>query len=324
MKKIFSITCSKNESDIIETFVRVNSRIVDFFIFIDDSTDETKNILNKLKDEGFSILVFDTDIRTKYDQSIFMTSGLMEAMKLGSEGDFYVPLDCDEFLTSENKENYLFELNKIPLNNLGYQFWVTFIPICKDFINENENALFQCFKQKKRKDPRFGKIIIPHYLGSQIIINAGSHDARFISGANVMLYALPYTLGHFPVRSAHQIIRKSIVALDGLIRKNNRVEGEGFHVYMIMRKIIENNFDINLSELQEMAYKYAANDQYEVMEFGEPPLWAQDYSLKYHNVAKTDETRYLSEIILGLWKDPLQDIQLLELRKKLSLQPIGK
>lgn len=319
MKKIFSITCSKNESDIIETFVRVNSRIVDFFIFIDDSIDETKNILNKLKNEGFSILVFDTDIRTKYDQSIFMTSGLMEGLKLGSEGDFYIPLDCDEFLTSENKENYLFELSKIPVSNLGYQFWATFIPICQDFSNENENALFKCFKQKLKKDPRFGKIIIPHYLGSQIIINAGSHDARFISGENVMLYAIPCNLGHFPVRSAHQIIRKTIAALDGLIRKNNRVQGEGFHVYKVMRKIIENNFDISLSELQEMAYKYATQDQYEAMEFGEPPFWAQDYKLKYHNVAKTDETRYFSEIILSLWKEPLQDIQILELKKNLSL-----
>jgi hypothetical protein len=319
MTKIFSITCSKNESDIIETFVRVNSRIVDFFIFIDDSTDNTKSILNKLKDEGFSILVFDTDIRTKYDQSIFMTSGLMEALKLGSQGDFYIPLDCDEFLTSENKENYLFELNKIPVNNLGYQFWATYIPISQDFHKETESALFKCFKQKKNKDSRFGKIIIPHYLGNQIIINVGSHDARFISGGNVMLYAISLTLGHFPIRSAHQVIRKSIVALDGLIRKKNRVQGEGFHVYKGMRKIIENNFDISLSELQEMAYKYATQDQNDVMEFGEPPRWAQHYNLKYHDIVSADETRYLSEIILGMWKEPLHDLQLLELRANLSI-----
>ena len=59
--KIASISCIKNEADLIEDFVRINSTFIDTFVFIDDSSDDTSLILKKLAHEGFKILLVEQD-----------------------------------------------------------------------------------------------------------------------------------------------------------------------------------------------------------------------------------------------------------------------
>lgn len=61
--KIVSITAVKNESDIIESFIRYHLNIFDFMILLDNgSTDDTSFILNKLMEENLPLYVInDTD-----------------------------------------------------------------------------------------------------------------------------------------------------------------------------------------------------------------------------------------------------------------------
>ena len=55
-KKIFSITMVKNESDIIESFVRYNINIFNGMIILDNgSTDGTLKILKILESEGLPL-----------------------------------------------------------------------------------------------------------------------------------------------------------------------------------------------------------------------------------------------------------------------------
>ena len=42
-----------------------------------------------------------------------------------------------------------------------------------------------------------------------------------------------------------------------------------------------------------------------------------NYELKYQNISDADHTKYLAEIIINLWKNPLPDIDLIELQKNL-------
>jgi hypothetical protein len=319
MTKIFSITCSKNEADIIETFVRVNSRIVDIFIFIDDSKDTTREILNKLKEEGFNIFIFSNSNQLPYDQGIFMTSGLREGVKLGHEHDIYVPLDCDEFLTNMNRQDFISEISLIPKDHVGFHYWMTYIPVNDSFSSAKENSLKKCFKQKEKKDPNFGKIIIPYSIASKIIINTGSHRAHFIAGDRVKTSLVTCFLAHFPVRDSQQIIKKTISAIDGLIRKKNRRELEGHHVYDLLAYIIREKFIISLMELQKMAYNYAERNETKNIVLGDHPSWMGDYELKYQNLIKSDQTKYLAEIIINMWKSPLLESECLELQNKLFL-----
>jgi hypothetical protein len=315
MTKIFSISCSKNESDIVETFIRVNSRIVDIFIFIDDSTDSTKTILNKLIEEGFDILIFGRSDNSPYDQGEIMTSALREGISFGGNGDFFIPLDCDEFITHVDKKSFFLEMMGVPKNHVGFQFWTTYIPISENFNFEKENGLQKSFKQKEKADSRFGKIIIPFDMASNIVIGTGSHRAFHMTGGLVNSFVIPSCLAHFPVRDSLQIIRKTITALDGLVRKKSRGPKEGFHVYDALRKIIQWKFKISLIELQKIANGYADQNTSENITLGDYPVWPTDYTLKYQSITNADQTLDLEETINNLWKNPFFKSELLELQK---------
>jgi len=124
-------------------------------------------------------------------------------------------------------------------------------------------------------------------------------------------------LAHFPVRDSQQIIRKCLTAIDGLIRKKSRLPGEGFHVYDNLRKIIFNEFKLSLQDLQKIANEYAEKIAPIEIHLSDFPLWINNYELKYQNISDADHTKYLAEIIINLWKNPLPDIDLIELQKNL-------
>ncbi len=68
-KKIFSISMVKNESDIIESFVRYNLNIFDGMIILDNhSSDNTLEILNLLKKEGLNLHII-KDEDKEFDQA---------------------------------------------------------------------------------------------------------------------------------------------------------------------------------------------------------------------------------------------------------------
>ncbi|MDP3035130.1 MAG: glycosyltransferase family 2 protein [Methanobacteriaceae archaeon] len=69
-KTIFSISMVKNESDVIESFVRYNLNILDGMIILDNqSSDNTLEILNLLKKEGLNLYIIKDEDR-EFDQAI--------------------------------------------------------------------------------------------------------------------------------------------------------------------------------------------------------------------------------------------------------------
>ena len=166
--KIASISCIKNECDIIETFVRVNSRIIDTFLFVDDSTDTTRNILKKLIKDGFRIIILDHQYSaTTYDQAGLLANALsvVKDQSMGSDFDYVLPLDCDEFPNSLSIESFTQELCEIPDDCIGNYFWDTYVPTSLEFSNLNENGLISCFQRRTLEGISYPKIIIPkNYL----------------------------------------------------------------------------------------------------------------------------------------------------------------
>lgn len=99
MKKIAVISMVKNESDIIEHFVRHNLSFADIVIIMDhDSCDGTSEILQYLQKEDNRLIVYKCDTMG-HIQSEVMTS-LMKDATLKYGADMIVPLDADEFLLS--------------------------------------------------------------------------------------------------------------------------------------------------------------------------------------------------------------------------------
>jgi hypothetical protein len=318
MKKIISITCSKNESDLIETFVRVNSRIIDVFIFIDESSDSTREILDNLKAEGYRIYIYAPTPGQKYDQGLFMTAAMQEYMKVDKNCDFFVPLDCDEFLTHIKKSDFVDCMNEVPSGHLALQLWQTYIPISERFSSERSDGLTTCFREKVGKNSRFGKIIIPRLAAESVVIDVGSHRGLFADGRQFPTYLVQSRLGHFPVRDSQQIIRKAFSAINGLIRKVNRSEGEGYHVYILINKIIKSGCKIDLSLLQRMAHEYADPPELMASYSQAPPKWINKYELRYRGMSEMDNLKCMLDVIIDGWRRPLDENQYSELRANLD------
>src|SRR4029079_430968 len=89
--RLVSVTCIKNELDVVEVFVRHALSVVDSMIVLDTgSTDGTREVLAALADEGLEIDLRD-DHDPDYLQSKRMTAMMHEAaLKRGA--DWVVPL----------------------------------------------------------------------------------------------------------------------------------------------------------------------------------------------------------------------------------------
>ena len=100
MNRIIAISMVKNEADIIESMVRYTLNYADYLLIKEhNSTDDTRKILELLKEEGLALEIYDCDIEG-HNQSDVMTELVYKAIK-EFNADVVVPLDADEFLISE-------------------------------------------------------------------------------------------------------------------------------------------------------------------------------------------------------------------------------
>ena len=107
--RIASITGIKNESDIIESFVRHNSKYIDDFFFIDDSVDKSSEILEKLAQEGYRIIKINFDTRD-YQHNKIMTAAT-RYINSQNQYDWIFFLDADEIIYYPSKELFSQNLN---------------------------------------------------------------------------------------------------------------------------------------------------------------------------------------------------------------------
>src|SRR5262245_57664001 len=100
--RIVAISMVKNESDIIESFVRHHAPLVDVHYILDNrSADSTLEILRRLESEGLRLVVM-SDEDGSYDQSRKMTD-LMRRAAAETDADLILPLDVDEFLLPSSR-----------------------------------------------------------------------------------------------------------------------------------------------------------------------------------------------------------------------------
>src|SRR5580698_5944919 len=98
------ISMVKNESDIIEAFVRHNLAYVDLLVVVDnDSVDGTRDILVAMQIEGLPIVLFDDPI-PGYFQSEKLTFLYRKIAPIFRPKLVYF-LDADEFIVARSRES---------------------------------------------------------------------------------------------------------------------------------------------------------------------------------------------------------------------------
>ena len=271
--KIISITTIKNESDIIESFVRYHLNIMDLMIILDNgSTDDTLDILIQLKNEGLPIVVIiDED---KYFEPYIKYNYLLDVALNEYSADIICPLDCDEFIICD-EGNPRVVIEKI-LNNEYYKLkWKTFVPTKTD----DENIKFVPSRITHVRDENIEtnyKVIITKELVNDynIKFSIGNHDIDVEREHKNKIRCVQNTnlnIAHFPLRSINQTKSKVLLGYPNTLSRSNVVKGTSFH-YEVMFNKIKTNENLSMEDVTVLAKQYS-------LDFNEIPSRYQDDNL---------------------------------------------
>lgn len=228
--KMVSISWVRNEADIIETFVRHHTPLVERMIIVDnDSEDDTLDILRTLTCAGFPIEIR-RDLAPFHRQAEALTELLHELAEGTAPPDWILPLDADEFLAAHDGRDVGSILSMLPQNRVTLLPWRTYVPLPSDDQTEM-NPIRRIRHRRSKEQPQYCKVLIPRpFHGVSYALTAGNHEIRCSAGAPP-----PHAvsdclfLAHFPVRSALQILRKVTEGLQRLRADSKRQPNEGFH-----------------------------------------------------------------------------------------------
>ncbi|AWX32218.1 glycosyltransferase family 2 protein [Methanosphaera sp. BMS] len=260
--KIYSISRIKNEMDIIETFIRYNSNITDGMIILDNnSSDDTRNILDALKGEYPNLHVYDNHFESHHDITLEINY-LLDLAVNEYEADMIMPLDADEFITTDGAVNPRDEIQSLDnLDDSYYSYyWKTYLPIYDEFSLENLRYIRDGSLEEHEK------VIIPSnlYKSCDIRINPGSHSLSDKDNKPVDKIKLEsLRLGHVPIRSKSQCISK--IANGWLNNRSRNLFNtkNSWHQKRIFDRIIECNANLSDDDLVEIAVSFSSKAEYD-------------------------------------------------------------
>ena len=284
---IFGFSVVKNESDIIEAWVRYHLGLLDGLYVIDnDSTDSTREILDRLARE-FPALRVGQDPSVGHVQEKILTRAVAELVA-NADFDYAIPLDADEFVRCDGRAALEAGLDAIPAHESGVIPWITYVPTPGDDASE-ANPLVRIVHRRAAEPRQYYKVVIPYATATlpDFRLTAGNHEV-VSRGKLLSQTKLPgVTLAHFPVRSAEQLASKVLTGEWALNVKLRRQKGEGAHWRQLAKKVAARRA-LAPEELQSVAAAYAADRAEAVV--ADPIKLPAPFALKWPDLAKVDFT----------------------------------
>ena len=266
---IIGVSIVKNESDIIESFVRFNSNFLDQMYVIDNgSTDSTPEILNRLAAEWPQLRLAE-DRSSDHRQEQILTRVIHE-LCVDRKFDFVLPLDADEFIQCSGRSQLEAELNTIPAETCGLARWKTYVPTPQDDWSVID-PLRRIVHRRISEPKQYSKVVVPFAVavdqGFRLMLD--NHMVQKTGGKFVLQTNLEGTsLAHFPLRSRDQLASKVLLGEWALNTKIARAAEEAWHWQRLAEKIVE-NMQLSLEDLRDAATMYASP---EPMELCKDPL----------------------------------------------------
>jgi hypothetical protein len=203
--KCVGISVVKNESDIIEIFIRHNLKFLDKLYIVDHlSQDNTLEILHQLKQEGHNLEI-STNSSSRHIQAEVFNDFIRHV-----DADFITFIDADEFLISDNFKDSLINL---PTDKVSLINWHNYLP-----QNSDDKKELNVLKRIKYKltpiDSNQHKALVPNkiYTNPSSHVPLGGHEIYYEN-----MIPAPYGLissvhlAHFPARSLEQIKKKILI-----------------------------------------------------------------------------------------------------------------
>ena len=317
-KKFVGLSMVRNESDIIETFIRHNLTLLDELHIVDhNSSDNTREILTLLKQEGLLIHIYHYN-ELEYAQERIMNQMMQYILNNDADIDYIFPLDADELIYCPSREILHYFLTLIPQNHVGMYTWRGYLPSSTEYDPD-----FIChFTDQRKEEILTPKVIIPRAVAETCTLTIGSHSVRNAEGKEVQssVFIAPNSanyyywfierfnakfietddlwLGHYPIRSTIQQIKKVLEKSITMV-----MEKKGFRDFAWenqLRDLLAHNMDISLDELRLIAYKYRASDAEHTQVACKQSLRATKLELKYQHLINNDPLPILAKLILDL------------------------
>ena len=302
--KLTAIVMCKNEEDIIERFIRINSKVIDTFVIYDDnSSDRTVEILQELVPD-FDITIIEGGESKKDDQLRYHQSNIMNwLMKYAYEEyedkpDFIFPLDADEFIF-ESRQHVVQELTKFHnFTNGQYEGvsyggipWKTFVPLHGELqLNVPMNKTFVPMAQETYRNH---KAVVPGKLATRYKLWMGNHN--LVGNKHQMPLNIP--LCHFPVRSANQIMAKALITAHKFSMKKNKIATEGYHIRKLADFIREKNYSLNQNDLINITNNYLRQDNLPHKQVYGEYLPFTNFDEVLHSATSETDTSYLTKAL---------------------------
>jgi hypothetical protein len=300
MKKIGIITMVKNESDVIELFLKINLRSVDKIFVIDHrSEDGTFEIAKEMQKIYPQIELF-FNVNKEFNQSQVITEAVR---RIASQNifDYLIPLDADEFIC----ETYPIDFREILSSSVGDKEavlipWETYCPTSLDYFN-SDSPLYNCFKKRSSEPNQFYKVILGNEFAKECVVSEGNHTAFSEKYQQPNKVFLNIKLKHVPVRSSEQLVRKALMGSYALALKVGRKSDEGYHWDEIASIVRSNGYKLGLEQLSNIALHYAApKDAVVEIDHNTVGIGSKEDKILFSKLAKPSLIRDYDLLVLGL------------------------
>jgi hypothetical protein len=225
--RLVGIACARNESDVIEAFVRHNARVVDHLVVLDaGSTDGTLDILLALEKEGLPLEIVQDASPGKY-QWLRMSRLMRDYAATRYGAEWVLPLDADEFYVGRAEG---FDSADAAIPRILRMSTKLYGPTPGDDPGELNPAI-RIRRRLADDRPNWAKVIIPSALARSpdAILDQGNHDVLLNGHPCRSGYWEHAYLAHVPVRSEGQCLAKTAVTTLQYLAMGDSNLGGGVH-----------------------------------------------------------------------------------------------
>lgn len=299
MKRVGIVTMVKNESDIIELFLKINLRSVDKIFLIDHcSQDGTLEIAKEVQKIYPQIELYSYG-QKEFNQSRVVTAAVRR-IAARDILDYIIPLDADEFICEDSPADFRGLLSSSVGDREAVLIpWETYCPTSLDYF-DSDSPLYSCFRRRSKEPEQFYKVILGNQYAKECVVTVGNHSA-FSEKYQRPSRILDIKLKHAPVRSSEQIVRKALMGSYSLALKHGRKNGEGNHWDQIAAMARGNGYKIGLEQLTDMALHYAAPKEAEVeMDHHSFGIGAKEDKILFSSLARPSLIRDYDSLVIDL------------------------
>jgi glycosyltransferase involved in cell wall biosynthesis/SAM-dependent methyltransferase len=280
------LTMVKNEQDIIEPFLRHNSRFFDAMIVLDNgSTDRTREIALAVSRDCPGIFV--TDLRSRaYDQAIVLSRAIA-FVQSAFFADFVFLLDADEFLTVESAEALFATIAEVPVGTTVKMPWRTYLPDpahggagVETGAKPEPTDVLKILTWRRIAEGRGASKVALRLGGavnSRITLDQGSHKAFGANGRPVRTKRFAgLEIAHLPVRSEDQMLAKGVIGWRANLARANPGRRQAFQWQRLHDLYFRANRSVGEVNISDVALHYAQTRPFGTWEtnamFDPPPI----------------------------------------------------